>query len=586
MKRKCLLILGMHRSGTSAVAGAIYNSNNSIEFTNNLLGATKDNNKGHFENRSFVELNDEILRSVNLTWDTTLNPLISIDDKQKKAYKSRIAEILEKEYTSENLIAIKDPRISILLPLYLDVLEQQDFEICLLSIIRNPLDVAKSLQRRNNITIENGLKIWAFYNRSIELNSRQLNQAWFGYDNLIQGNEQTIGEINKYLKSISFVSDGLNMSFLDKGLQNNASTSEELNSSVPFIYQSLFKQLSKAKLNTKVLDDIYSELIDGRFFNELNTTIYFDSGNGFNEKESQIFTIQNIDGYFKFSITFPKDKTVQKLRWDPLERRSLVYIKSLIIEESSGKKNISPFRFSSNGRSLSDDVFYFETSDPQFYFESNEKLESVEIAFQIIADNSLIESKTLTLLSQYQLGENLVDNINQLKQILNNQTEEFNRKVDHFTSLVVQLEDDLSAKDKIISEKENFISEQKNELSQKENLISNKEEDIAQLKLQELERLRELEKLDILYRNEQNKVSELTISLNEGKQKIQELENYNEDQNSQIIDLLKRISALEERKVNDFHHIRNLEGEISKLHQAVQDMRLINRLKRIILFWR
>jgi hypothetical protein len=65
-KSKLFLVFCLHRSGSSATAGVM--NLLGINMGDKLLPATKNNPKGHFENAEFVQLNQEILRSVNSFW--------------------------------------------------------------------------------------------------------------------------------------------------------------------------------------------------------------------------------------------------------------------------------------------------------------------------------------------------------------------------------------------------------------------------------------------------------------------------------------------------------------------------------------
>lgn len=66
-KSKLFLILCLHRSGSSATAGLMQHLG--IHMGDKLLPASKHNQKGHFENVEFVQMNQEILRSVNSLWN-------------------------------------------------------------------------------------------------------------------------------------------------------------------------------------------------------------------------------------------------------------------------------------------------------------------------------------------------------------------------------------------------------------------------------------------------------------------------------------------------------------------------------------
>lgn len=66
MRKEVIFILGMHRSGTSAVAGAF--GKLGAELPNDLMGAQPTNPLGFFDSNSAVYLNDQILESLGTNW--------------------------------------------------------------------------------------------------------------------------------------------------------------------------------------------------------------------------------------------------------------------------------------------------------------------------------------------------------------------------------------------------------------------------------------------------------------------------------------------------------------------------------------
>jgi len=64
---KCIIVLGMHRSGTSAFTGVL--NILGVELGSNLMEPTKENPRGYFEKRAVMEINDEILNILGSSWD-------------------------------------------------------------------------------------------------------------------------------------------------------------------------------------------------------------------------------------------------------------------------------------------------------------------------------------------------------------------------------------------------------------------------------------------------------------------------------------------------------------------------------------
>lgn len=67
MKQTCILLLGMHRSGTSALAGTLHQLG--IYLGSDLMKPGQYNKKGYFENNLIFRFNEQLLHKVGSSWD-------------------------------------------------------------------------------------------------------------------------------------------------------------------------------------------------------------------------------------------------------------------------------------------------------------------------------------------------------------------------------------------------------------------------------------------------------------------------------------------------------------------------------------
>ncbi|NWQ42672.1 sulfotransferase family protein [Bacillus sp. EB106-08-02-XG196] len=116
-KSKLFLVLCLHRSGSSATAGVMHLLG--IHMGDRLLQATKHNQKGHFENVEFVQLNQEILRSVNSSWN---KPPLQGKITETKISVSKIRTFIEKN--QKPIWGLKDPRTLLTFELWKPYLEE------------------------------------------------------------------------------------------------------------------------------------------------------------------------------------------------------------------------------------------------------------------------------------------------------------------------------------------------------------------------------------------------------------------------------------------------------------------------------
>lgn len=157
-----LPVLGMHRSGTSAVAGLLKLLGAEIGPDEQLIPPSDENPKGFFEHLAVVRLNESVLVNAGGSWEQP--PLLSSTlgegefDADMRKDARRILDDLTTA-ASGRPVAIKDPRLCLTLPLWIQVGNPRASVIC----IRHPGSVAGSLLKRNGIPPTMGAQLWLRY---------------------------------------------------------------------------------------------------------------------------------------------------------------------------------------------------------------------------------------------------------------------------------------------------------------------------------------------------------------------------------------------------------------------------------------
>ena len=176
-----VILLGMHRSGTSMLAGLL-SSVFSMHVPRQQVTASNyksQNSKGFFENFDVVRQNDEWLKDQDISWDKLhLFTVTYNGGKQKvlgrfKSIKATQAGIhgqkaLEVYNNATNTPwVLNDPRMCLTLDVWTQLLKSDFYEPPILFTYRNPLEVAMSLQarKRNSVSLLDGLRLWIWYNR-------------------------------------------------------------------------------------------------------------------------------------------------------------------------------------------------------------------------------------------------------------------------------------------------------------------------------------------------------------------------------------------------------------------------------------
>jgi hypothetical protein len=183
-QRQALLVVGMHRSGTSALTRAI--NLHGVSLGSKLLVAAADNEVGFWENQHVVDLHDRLLASMGSSWDDPRElPDAWVDHAMSSGYHQQLADLIASEFGDARIWAVKDPRLCRLLPLWLKVLEHLDIEPKLIFALRHPLEVAGSLKRRDELSIALGCVLWLRHLAEPVHASRTLRRCAVGYDELL-----------------------------------------------------------------------------------------------------------------------------------------------------------------------------------------------------------------------------------------------------------------------------------------------------------------------------------------------------------------------------------------------------------------
>ena len=191
-KRKCVLIIGMHRSGTSAMSAILQ-----ILGLYNKVGikTAPDNPKGFYEWDRGVEINDKILRSMNSAWDDEKCFHTKRCHKKTNKFKNELLRAIEEDFSGQRCFTIKDPRISVFLPLYIEILESLNVEPLLLIMERPDDEICLSLSKRNGFSREKSLALCKKYKTSIHKDIARYKHIIIQFNDLVSNPVDTTGMI-------------------------------------------------------------------------------------------------------------------------------------------------------------------------------------------------------------------------------------------------------------------------------------------------------------------------------------------------------------------------------------------------------
>lgn len=182
----------MHRSGTSATAGALQLSG--VALGSRLLAAGADNPKGYFEHERAVRINERLLERLGSRWDDVRElPEAWRESEPAREALAAMDALIEEEFSGERLWALKDPRLCRLMPLWLEALRRRNVRPVVLFVARDPSEVAASLAARNGWTPALGELLWLRYMLDAEAATRGLGRTAIAYEALLADPLHSLG---------------------------------------------------------------------------------------------------------------------------------------------------------------------------------------------------------------------------------------------------------------------------------------------------------------------------------------------------------------------------------------------------------
>lgn len=179
-----VIVLGMHRSGTSTIAKALELFG--IHIGTNLLPGGTPNPKGFYEDQAILQFNKDLLSTLNSRWDyIQADPISTISDTIRSDLYKRALEIIEESFGGHDIWGFKEPRTLRLLPFWTDFFEKQQIKAKYIVVTRNPDDIAESLFIRNLLPHSHSYLLTAIYYRDLLAHMRTHQFAVIDYDFLL-----------------------------------------------------------------------------------------------------------------------------------------------------------------------------------------------------------------------------------------------------------------------------------------------------------------------------------------------------------------------------------------------------------------
>jgi len=198
--RRLMLVLGMHRSGTSALAGVMHKLG--LVLGEAVLPPAEDNPKGFFENSEIVSIQQRLLSLLGRDWHDPL----PLPEGWVAARASRNAAVqvkaeLSRMFEQGDGLVVKDPRASLLVPLWSTIAGEIGCTLGAVVMVRSPFEVIASLSKRDGMPFRRVGLLWLRYMLQAEHDTRGIPRVFVSHRALMADWREEIARIAAVLAS-------------------------------------------------------------------------------------------------------------------------------------------------------------------------------------------------------------------------------------------------------------------------------------------------------------------------------------------------------------------------------------------------
>jgi len=255
---RLIVVLGMHRSGTSAVTRGLQVLR--VSLGDRMMPPAEGNNaKGFWEDIDLNALNIQMLAAVRSDW-SYLTPIETkdVETLRNAGYFLRAVELLRQKVGGVAVFGFKDPRVAKLLPFWKEVFVHCQFDVSYVLTVRHPLSVTRSLIKRDGLPAEKCYLLWLEYVLKSLADSAGCQRVLVDYDLLMKSPDHELGRLATQLDLTLDAEELQNYKtgFLDQSLRHTVYQVKDLllESSCPPLVQEIYTTLLNVAMDRIQLD--------------------------------------------------------------------------------------------------------------------------------------------------------------------------------------------------------------------------------------------------------------------------------------------------------------------------------------------
>lgn len=269
--KKVLMVVGSHRSGTSAVARGLNALGINLGPTL-LQGESEENPKGFWEDIPTLALCDGQLSDMGMRWNDAHLPTPADTQRISSKFVELAERLLRQRLKVQSAWGVKNPRLSILAATWQPVFGSLGLNDCYVVCIRHPWSVAGSLAQRNSMAMDQAIDLWTSYTLQPINHVIGRKHVFVSYENLLSEPERELRRIAGALdiaidSRIEARIDDYGKSFLDPALNREGIVPEA--TSLPDQTKRLYELAAKLCRDERTLTDDHSAGEIGRLSEQI-----------------------------------------------------------------------------------------------------------------------------------------------------------------------------------------------------------------------------------------------------------------------------------------------------------------------------
>lgn len=196
--RPCLFVLGMHRSGTSALTRGLMVLGASLG--DRLLPGDPANPRGFFEDEDIYGVDFHLMDALGFTWDNPapLAPRSLLEEALGRRGQEAL-RLLRAKTAGAGLTAFKDPRLARLMPFWRPLLAAAGLAPRCVLALRHPDAVARSLAKRDDMEPVLAHALWLRYTLDALDGSRGVPRVLVSYERLLAAPARELARVGHAL---------------------------------------------------------------------------------------------------------------------------------------------------------------------------------------------------------------------------------------------------------------------------------------------------------------------------------------------------------------------------------------------------